>query len=372
MMSPNTFWNINNGKRDRYDAFGEWEANWAPKWTSLLGLRYSLVRMDTGDVQGYSNTNGGGAHNYLAESTAFNARNHERTDHNIDLTTLARYTPNANQTYEAGYARKNRSPNLYERYTWSTSGMSMIMVNMAGDGNGYVGNLDLKPETANTVSATADWHDATGKEWGLRVTPYYTYVQDYIDAIRCKTGTAGSCGSAANQTATNRFVFLQFANQDARLYGADISGFLPLAKTRDYGAFTVRGLFSYVNGKNKESGDDLYNVMPINAKLALEHKQGNWTNVAETHFVGAKDKVSDVRNENKTSGYSLFNLRSSYEWKQYRFDVGVENVFDKHYYLPLGGAYTGQGATMSSNGIPHGIQVPGMGRSLYTGLNIKF
>ena len=40
--------------------------------------------------------------------------------------------------------------------------------------------------------------------------------------------------------------------------------------------------------------------------------------------------------------------------------------------LSTGGAYTGQGTTMSINGIPWGIGVPGMGRSIYAGVNIKF
>ena len=40
----------------------------------------------------------------------------------------------------------------------------MNMVNLAGDGNGYVGNLDLKPETAHTLSATFDWHDAAAEQ----------------------------------------------------------------------------------------------------------------------------------------------------------------------------------------------------------------
>ena len=92
------------------------------------------------------------------------------------------------QDLEFGYAQKTRSPNLYERYAWSTGGMAMNMINMVGDGNGYVGNLDLKPEVAHTLSATADWHDAEQQNWGLKVTPYYTYVQDYINAQRCCHG----------------------------------------------------------------------------------------------------------------------------------------------------------------------------------------
>ena len=59
-------------------------------------------------------------------------------------------------------------------------------------------------------------------------------------------------------------------------------------------------------------------------------------------------------------------------WKQVRLDLGVENLFDKFYTLPQGGAYTGQGGTMMLAGAPWGTGVPGMGRSIYTGVNIKF
>ena len=47
------------------------------------------------------------------------------------------------------------------------------MVNWFGDGNGYVGNLDLEPEQANTVSATFDWHatDRAGNSRPRPITP---------------------------------------------------------------------------------------------------------------------------------------------------------------------------------------------------------
>jgi iron complex outermembrane receptor protein len=88
--------------------------------------------------------------------------------------------------------------------------------------------------------------------------------------------------------------------------------------------------------------------------------------------VEAKKQVSQVRDELRTGGYCLLNLRSSYDWKWARLDAGVENVLDKFYALPLGGAYVGQGMTMSGNGVPWGIPVPGMGRSFYTALTVKF
>lgn len=67
MMAPDTFWNIRDGKRDRYALFGEWQANWGEQWQTLAGLRYEYLHMDTGDVQGYSPM-------YDADAAAFNAR----------------------------------------------------------------------------------------------------------------------------------------------------------------------------------------------------------------------------------------------------------------------------------------------------------
>jgi iron complex outermembrane receptor protein len=325
--------------------------------------------MDSGDVRGYK-TNLAGAPmpgidvgNQIAESNAFNARSHDKTDRNWDLSWLARFVPGPTRSLEIGLAQKTRSPNLYERYTWSSWQMAALMNNFVGDGNGYVGNLNLKPETARTLSLSADWHDAGKEKWGLRLTPYYTHVKDYIDARRV-TNTA------------NQFNVLQYVNQSARLYGIDLSGHALVASATGYGDFTVKGLMSYTRGKNRDTSDNLYNIMPLNAKLALVQQLGAWRNTLEGEFVARKDDVSGVRNEMETPGYGLFHLRTRYEQKGYSIDFGIENLFDRMYYLPLGGAYVGQGTTMTNPPLPNypqwGTPVPGPGRSLYVGLNVKF
>jgi iron complex outermembrane receptor protein len=354
-MWPGTFQNIHNGTRERNALFGEWESQLAANWMSLLGVRYEKVKTDADDVHGY-NPNGGG--NQGADAYAFKTQSHARTDNNWDVTALTRYTFDAARDLELGLARKVRSPNLYERYTWSTWAMAAVMNNFVGDGNGYVGNLKLDPEVAYTLSATFDWH-APDRSWGLRATPYYTRVNDYIDVVKVGTFTP------------NKFNVLRYENQSARIYGIDLSGYMPLGKT-GIGDFGLKGLINYTNGENRDTHDDLYNIMPLNARLTLTHRYGGWDSAAEVVMVKAKDKVSDIRNEIETGGYSLVNLRTSYTWKQVRVDFGVDNLFDKFYYLPTGGAYTGQGRTMSINGIDWGIGVPGPGRSLYTGLNIAF
>jgi iron complex outermembrane receptor protein len=375
--SPKSFENVNNGKRDRTALFGELESRFNPQWMSLVGVRFEQIKSDAGNVHGYS-TSPVAMGAQLTDANTFNAKDHARTDNNWDATALARYTANTNTDIEFGFARKTRSPNLYERYTWSTWSMAAVMNNFVGDGNGYIGNVDLKPEKAHTLSATFDWH-AADRNWGFKATPYFTAVQDYIDAVRCTTAGMAGCPAPAStpNTVSNQFVRLKYANQSARLYGLDLSGYMPLAKS-SVGDFALKGLLNYTRGENRDTGDDLYNIMPLNAKLAVGQKQGGWDNAVELIAVAGKHNVSDVRNEIKTPGYGLTNLRASYTWKQVRLDFGVENLFDKMYYLPQGGAYLGQGRTMSINPpagdgmFGWGTAVPGMGRSIYTGVNIKF
>ena len=364
MMAPNTFLNINNGKRDRTGLFGEWEKNIDSQWLSIVGLRYERVNTDADQVHGYERATYATTAPLMdmmsqgKDGAKFNTTSRSKSDDNFDLSALARYTANGNYDIDFGFAHKVRSPNLYERYTWSTFSMMGIMNNFVGDGNGYVGDINLKPEQANTLSATFNWH-AEDNSWDLKATPFYTQVTDYIDAVP----TAALL--------INKFNVLKFANQSARLYGFDLSGHMPLV-TNALGTFGLKGLLNYTNGTNQDTGDELYNVMPINAKLAVTQQTGGWDNSLELVMVQDKSNVSDVRNEVKTPGYSLVNARGSYTMKQVRLDFGVENLFDKFYYLPTGGTYTGQGTTMSINGIAPGIAVPGMGRSIYFGVNVTF
>jgi len=156
------------------------------------------------------------------------------------------------------------------------------------------------------------------------------------------------------------------------MYGVDVSGYMPLVDSSDYGRFTATGILNYVRGKNKSTGDNLYNMMPLNVKLAVVQQLDNWTNTVEVELVDDKSNVSDTRNEVKTSSYGIMNLRSSYKWKKVSVNVGVENLFDKFYNDPLGGVYFGQGKTMSGTGVDWGLSVPGMGRSIYAGVNYQF
>jgi iron complex outermembrane receptor protein len=368
-MWPGTFENIKNGRRERSAIYGEWERQHSAQWMTQLGLRAERVQMDADPVRGYSTApNAMGMQ--ARDAAAFNALARGRTDHNWDFTALARYTHSEALDAEFGFAHKTRSPNLYEVYPWSTWQMAALMNNFVGDGNGYIGNPALKPEKANTLSATWDWHAADRQAWQLSVTPYYTRVDDYIDAQQWDA----TANAPRTTLLKNQFTVLRYVNQTARLQGVDVAGQMALAKN-DWGAWSLAGKASYTQGKNLTTGDHLYQIMPLHARLALTQALGPWRNAVEWVAVAGKRDVNAMRNEIETPGYALVNLRASYTHKSLRVDFGVENLFDRYYVLPQGGAYVGQGTTMTTGGGSSpkwGTGVPGPGRALYAGVTYKF
>lgn len=358
-MWPGEFLNINAGVRDRLALFGEWEQRLAARWTGLLGIRVEHVHTGAGPVRGYDTEAAppGSAMMTLAESAAFNARPRVRRDDNLDATVLFRFDASRTLTIDFGIARKSRSPNLYERYTWSSWPMAAAMNNFVGDGNGYVGDPDLRPEVAHTVSASLDWRSEDGRR-RLLLSPWYTRVDDFIDARRLSTNA-------------EHFNVLRYVNQDARLTGVDLSGQWALADG-GLGRFDLQGVIGYIDAKNRDTGDGLYQIMPLNARIALQHRHGRWVSRLEMLAVARKDALSTERNEVETPGYGLLNLSVGYALRQMRIDLGVDNLLDRYYVQPLGGTYVGQGRTMSLTGIAHGIGVPGPGRSLQIGFSFEF
>ncbi len=228
MMGPDTFININNGQRTRIGTYAEWERHFNDQWTGIIGVRNDIVWMNTGDVQGYN------AMMYGANAAAFNALDHARTDINFDGSAILRYTPNAMSSYELGLARKTRSPNFYERYAWSTNGMAMQMIGWFGDGNGYLGNIDLVPEKAHTVSFTASWHDAARRsgKCACRLTTAMCRTTSTWIAARLPAACRTSPAISPPPTTSS---FCSFANHDAWLYGINIDGKLALWDGPVYG-----------------------------------------------------------------------------------------------------------------------------------------
>lgn len=358
MMGPNTFVNINAGKRDRLGTFLEWERRWNDAVTTLAGVRHDMVWMNTGDVQPYATNMMNMAD--AAAAASFNAIGHARSDSNWSGTALVRYTPAQAVKLELGYAHKSRSPNLYERYSWGRGSMASRMIGWSGDGNGYVGNIDLKPERADTVSASFTWTGAGEKPVTVTIAPYYTHVDDYIDVVKLANFT-DMMGMPTG------FVQLRFANQKAEFYGVDVSAAAPLWDSAGAGRGKLTAAASWVHGGNLTDGRPLYHQMPFNLKVALEHRLGGLESAVDLEWVTEKNRVDTIRNEPRSGSYALLNLRTAYVWSRFRVSLDVENLLDKGYSLPLGGMSLGD---LKATGFAR--PVPGRGRSVNLGLGVTF
>lgn len=358
MMGPNRYLNINNGSRDRTGLWAEWAGPLGGAWTGVAGLRLERVETNAGDVQPYSWTGMMNAAD-IAAATAFNARDRKRTDDVADLTLLARWDPSSAVSLELGYARKTRTPNLYERYAWGMGQMSAAMTSLAGDANAWIGDMDLKPETANNLGATLRL-SAGAANRQLTVSLFHAEIEDYVDAD--PIGVFGPGGS---------FARLRFANHDARMQGAEVSGRTDLWTLGGFAPAVLTGSVSWVRGENRDTGDDLYHMAPVTSRVSLEQPLGAWTAVAELELVGEKDRVNAPRNEPVTDSYALFNLRGVWRpTERLRVDVAIENLSDEAYDLPLGGVSFGD--FKAGGMVPPIAALPGPGRSFNLGLTVGF
>ncbi len=359
MMGPNDYININNGERSRYALYAEAEHSLAKNWQAIVGVRYEHVIMNTGNVQPY-NSMPSMMNMDAAAANTFNSLSHKRNDDNIDITAMGRYTPGGAYSLEFGYGRKTRSPNLYERYSWGRGTMAMTMIGWFGDGNGYVGDIGLAPEIAHTLSATLNWSEK--ENFQLSITPYYTYVNDYIDAKQI-----GSFNPRRAMAVTRPL--LQFVNTDATLYGAELHGRKPLLESAK--ATTILDLrIAYTRGERADDGGDLYHIMPLNLKLMLEQNVQQWKSRIEVEWVEDKNNVDDLRLEPATDSYTLVNISTAYQWKRVLLSASVRNLFDEQYDLPLGGVY--YSGWLAGDRTGQFESLPGQGRSLNVEVKYEF
>lgn len=355
MMGPNAFVNINGANRDRLGTYAEWEARWTDAITTTLGVRNDQVWMNTGDVAPY-----GTGMMQMADvmaAAAFNAADRSRHDSSWSGSALATWRAAKGVRIELGYAHKVRAPNLYERYAWGRGTMASTMIGWFGDGNGYVGNLALKPERADTLSAAVTLN---GTGWTLRASPHFTHVADYIDVVKLRDLT-DMMGMPSG------FVQLQFANREARFYGLDLSGAVGLWQGRS-ATLKLEAAASALRGENLADDDPLYHQMPFNGTLGLRYAgTGGFDGGVELQAVADKKRVDATRNEPRTDGYVLANLSAGYTLDGFRFGMEVTNLFDRDYAPPLGGVSLGDRA---ATGVLR--PVPGRGRSLNLSLSKSF
>lgn len=371
MMGPNEYVNINDGKRNRLGAFAEYESQVNQAWWLSAGMRIEQVTTNTGDVQAYNKgAMGGVGHmNSMMDTSKtdaqaameFNQRDRKRDDTLVDISLLARYQISRNDELQFGFARKNRAPNLYERYSWGVGTMASTMIGWFGDGNGYIGNPDLKAEIAHTLSASYT-KLAKDDSWKITANAWYTQVNDYIDAEVTQSF------NRTDSAHTKRHI-LTFTNLDATLYGLKLAGLIELYNSKQAGKWQLKGAFTSNYGERDDSHEDLYQIMPWHTELSLEHAYKGWESTLSWQWVDSKDKVDERRLENQTDSYNLLAISSKKTWQNLTFKLAITNLLDAYYQQPLGGVNIANYKHDMRTGFE---QLAGQGRSYNASISYRF
>jgi iron complex outermembrane receptor protein len=344
--------NFNDVNRDRWGVFTEWRSRYAGAWGSELGLRYTRVDMEAGQVDGTPAQTPGGPQ---VLRDRFNNAKRDITDNNIDAVVKINYQLRPDLKAELGLARKTRSPSYQESYLWlplqATGGLA--------DGNNYVGNLELDPELAYQVELSLNWQT---RDLYLIPHIFYRRVNDYIQGTPVSDPVVLAVSTANGDPSP-----LQFNNVEAEFYGVDLEAGYALTES-----WHADALLSLVRGERRDIDDNLYRIAPPNATVAMSYIQPRWSASVEGEFYAKQDKVSQTNEETPSAGYGLLNLFGQYTlYEAHRttttLRAGIDNVLDKTYQPHLNGTNR-----VRNSDVPVGERQPGPGRNFYARLNVEF
>lgn len=349
---------------DNQSVFAQWTATINRLWYLEAGVRRERVEMDTGEVDAFParlvdmNPDmwpmGTPPRAVWMLREAYNSADRDRTDNNTDIVLKARYQLTGNLVVEVGAAQKQRSPIYQERYLWIPLEANAGI----GDGNNYVGNLALDPESSLQFELGLDWDFGS---WYFSPRFYRRNIDDYIQGVPAANMAVIGVSANANGDPTP----LVFANTEAQFHGVDLTYGFELTDS-----WRVEGLATYVRGEREDISDNIYRITPPSIRASLIYDAGDIIARIQQVFVAEQDRLSatntlDPANPNnsfvETDSYALTNVNVSWFVNDnLTVSAGAENLFDEDYIDHL----TGFNRVIGSN-VPRGSRLFGVGRNLF-------
>lgn len=316
--------NFNKVEDNRYGIFTQWQ-NQFDQTNVQLGVRFKRAEADAGEV-GSSMAMMPNMMGTLAGGLQddFNNANRKVSDNNVDIALNTQTKLSTTVSFSAGIGLKNRAPSYQERYLWtpmeSTGGLA--------DGHTYIGDINLKSETAYQVDLGLTYQDDK-----LMLAPhiFYQSIDDYIQGTPLSMADM-SAKMLANMMSgdTNP---LKFSNVDAELYGVDLNGYYHISDQVE-----LSTIISYVQGERRDIDDNLYRIAPLNGQINLRYNAEDWMVKTSLVMAAKQNDVSSTNNEQKTSGYGVVNIDAQYFVNNdLAIRLGVDNILDKNYQNHLGG-----------------------------------
>ncbi|MBN2231431.1 MAG: TonB-dependent receptor [Deltaproteobacteria bacterium] len=203
-----------------------------------------------------------------------------------------------------------RAPDIFERYSTRGGGSQVLL-----------GDPDLDPEYSWNVDAGIKVRCARFRG---ELNGFYNRVDDYIDTVR-------QAESFISGIPTYKYTNVQ----DAELYGFDGAAEVLLTAN-----LTLFGTVAFVVGEDRDSGDRLNNIPPLNGTLGARWEATVGDRL--TYWFEAAGEFFDRQDhpapgEPETAGYGTANLRAGLRLPELgplhdvMLAVNIENLFDKYY-----------------------------------------
>ncbi|HNP63238.1 MAG TPA: TonB-dependent receptor [Woeseiaceae bacterium] len=338
--------NFSNIHRDLLSAFAEWSIELASS-TVELGVRYKRVDTDSGRVS----SSGIAMPAAAMLQDAFNNSDSKRHFDDYDVVAKYRYRSSEQIEWQFGVARKSRAPSYQELYLWlplqATGGLA--------DGRNYVGDRNLDSEYSNEMNLG---FALTTSRLSLSPQLFLRSVDGYIQGVP-------SPNNAANMMSTmmSGQPALQFANTDARIWGADIDWSYALSDE-----WTIDGVFSTVLGERRDIADNLYRLAPGNANIRIGYRRNAWSTSAGLFAYAKADRVSETNDETTSPGYAIINTEFNWQASEaVKFEARIHNLLDRSYIDHLAGVNRAMGSDIGINS-----RLPGPERMLTIGAILNF
>ena len=355
--------NFNDTDRDIFGAFVERSISLGEHMGLESGIRVNRVTMDSDPVSANLNPMNmmmgmPCMMNNMAGmlSNMNNASDLSQTDNNVDWFARLSIHTDSGTTWYVGAARKSRSPSYQERYLWipleATGGLA--------DGKTYVGNPELDPEVSHEVELGFDYD---GGDLSFYPRIFYKEVSDFIQGTPATNMVVRNFAQMMANMGMGRPDPLMFDNVDANFYGFDMEAQYTLSSS-----MTLRAVASMVRGERDDINDDLYRIAPDNMVVGLDYRNSNWMTSFEMVAYADQDRVSATNLEQKTDGYTIFNLTGRVNVSaDVDVSLGIENLFDEEYEDHLAAYNRAFNPDIAMRG-----RMPGLGRNVYARLMWNF
>ncbi|MBT3529731.1 MAG: TonB-dependent receptor [Gammaproteobacteria bacterium] len=355
--------NFNDTDRDIFGAFVERSISLGEHMGLESGIRVNRVTMDSDPVSANLNPmNMMMGMPFMMNNMAGmlsnmnNASDLSQTDNNVDWFARLSIHTDSGTTWYVGAARKSRSPSYQERYLWipleATGGLA--------DGKTYVGNPELDPEVSHEVELGFDYD---GGDLSFYPRIFYKEVSDFIQGTPATNMVVRNFAQMMANMGMGRPDPLMFDNVDANFYGFDMEAQYTLSSS-----MTLRAVASMVRGERDDINDDLYRIAPDNMVVGLDYRNSNWMTSFEMVAYADQDRVSATNLEQKTDGYTIFNLTGRVNVSaDVDVSLGIENLFDEEYEDHLAAYNRAFNPDIAMRG-----RMPGLGRNVYARLMWNF